>query len=216
MECEQMIARLGLHDHPEGGHYKVTWRSEGTIPCGQVQPTSRYYLNEQWEGEAAKPEEVRHLSGAILFLLRGSQISRFHKLRSEEQWFFHATGSTPESKASLVIHTINEESGEYAAKRVGMNFDAGDEFQQFVTPGHWFGATVEPSDPERWILVGCVVAPAFDFSDFIMHHGPDALLAKYPQHRDIIARLSPVINKEQAEEAVKSSKERDQKEITSA
>eukprot|EP01094_Clydonella_sp_ATCC50884_P002947 TRINITY_DN12265_c0_g1_i1.p1 TRINITY_DN12265_c0_g1~~TRINITY_DN12265_c0_g1_i1.p1 ORF type:complete len:197 (+),score=31.36 TRINITY_DN12265_c0_g1_i1:108-698(+) len=135
MECEQMIARLGLHDHPEGGHYKVTWRSEGTIPCGQVQPTSRYYLNEQWEGEAAKPEEVRHLSGAILFLLRGSQISRFHKLRSEEQWFFHATGSTPESKASLVIHTINEESGEYAAKRVGMNFDAGDEFQQFVTPG---------------------------------------------------------------------------------
>ena len=50
-----------------------------------------------------------------------------------------------------------------------------------------FGANVD--DPESYALVGCTVAPGFDFADFEMPSRKQ-LLEQYPQHRDIIEKLS--------------------------
>lgn len=77
--------------------------------------------------------------------------------------------------------------------------------QAVVSPGVYFGAyptldyeTVDADgkevkttrDPQRhYSLVGCTVAPAFDFADFELAQR-DPLLQKYPQHSDIIERLT--------------------------
>jgi predicted cupin superfamily sugar epimerase len=42
---------------------------------------------------------------------------------------------------------------------------------------------------DRYALCGCTVAPGFDFADFEMPSRAD-LLARFPQHADLVARLS--------------------------
>ena len=59
-------------------------------------------------------------------------------------------------------------------------------------PGAWFGATLVEGgqfSPMGFALVGCTVAPGFDFADFELA-GRAALLAEYPAHRDLNSRLT--------------------------
>lgn len=159
------IARLKLARHPEGGYYRETYRSGETVAAGVL--PQRYT-----EGERA-------FSTAIYFLLSGDDFSAFHRLKSDEIWHFH-TGST------LTIHVIDAE-GSYHAQRLGAGGGDGETWQTVVRAGSWFGAELEEQD--SFALVGCTVAPGFDFRDFEMADRC-ALVRAYPGHRRIIERLT--------------------------
>ena len=64
-------------------------------------------------------------------------------------------------------------------------------FQAVVPAGLWFAA--ECADPATFALVGCTVAPGFEFSEFELAD-VDALKARHPQHAALIERLGPALN----------------------
>jgi predicted cupin superfamily sugar epimerase len=110
---------------------------------------------------------------SIYYLLESDDFSALHRLDADEQWHFYA-GSP------LTIHEITSD-GSYRATTLS---DEGS-FQYTVPVGHLFGATVE----NGYALVGCSVAPGFSFDAFELP-ARDALLKDYPQHSDLIRRLT--------------------------
>ena len=72
-------------------------------------------------------------------------------------------------------------------KKLGPNFDAGESFQVAIEAGNWFAA--EQQGPGKFTLVGCTVAPGFEYEDMEIA-GRAELLARYPQHEEIIERLT--------------------------
>ena len=162
-DAQRWIDRLHLEPHPEGGFYRQTYRASLTLPNSAL---------PGYTGDRAA-------STAIYFLLAGDQFSAFHRLRSDELWHFYA-GS------SLVVHVI-EPGGNYRQLLLGSNYAADEQFQAVVPAGCWFGSSLR--QPDTFALVGCTVAPAFDFADFEMAKR-DELAAQYPQHGSIIERLT--------------------------
>ncbi|MBV9267562.1 MAG: cupin domain-containing protein [Acidobacteriaceae bacterium] len=71
--------------------------------------------------------------------------------------------------------------------KLGQNPEAGEEFQYVVPGGHWFGSCLE--QPDSYALVGCTVAPGFDFADFEMGKRAE-LIQQFPQHRELIEKLT--------------------------
>jgi predicted cupin superfamily sugar epimerase len=153
------IDRLGLSPHPEGGHYVVTYKSDLTIVRGALPST--------FQGD-------RSASTAIYFLLDGEDFSAFHRLASDELWHFYA-GST------LVVYVIDE-AGSLSELHLG-----GEDFQAVVKAGCWFASRVK--DAAGFALVGCTVAPAFDFADFELATRSE-LVRTYPAHRKLIEELT--------------------------
>lgn len=121
----------------------------------------------------------RSAATAIYFLLAGNHFSALHRIKSDEIWHFYA-GS------SLAVEGILAD-GSRQTWRVGLDLAAGDLPQAVVPAGTWFGA--ELIDKSAYALVGCTVSPGFDFADFELAERP-ALLARFPQHADLIARLT--------------------------
>lgn len=164
MDAGYWVKRLNLEQHPEGGYFRQTYKSELAIPT-EVLP-------EGFRGPRAA-------STAIYFLVEGQNFSAFHRLRSDEMWHFYA-GSP------LIVHVIDL-SGEYSSILLGSDPDARQVFQSVVPAGCWFASHV--ADWKSWALVGCTVAPGFEFADFEMAERRK-LEAKYPQHREMIRRLT--------------------------
>jgi uncharacterized protein len=158
-DARYWIKKLELAKHPEGGYFKETYRSNETIFAAALPP--------RFDGNRA-------FSTAIYFLLTAVECSSLHRIKSDEMWHFHA-GS------ELIIHII-EPTGSYSQIKLG-----GDRFQAVVPAGCWFGATVD--EPQSYALVGCTVAPGFDFADFELARR-DELIAQYPRLRGIIERLT--------------------------
>lgn len=163
-EARYWIERLHLERHPEGGYFRQTYRCELEL--------AREALPARFSGSRA-------VSTGIYFLLEGEERSVLHRLRSDEMWHFYA-GS------GLMVHVI-EPAGEYAAIRLGKDPEKGEEFQAVVRAGCWFGAEVV--DRSSYGLVGCTVAPGFDFEDFELGKRLE-LVRAYPEHRRLIERLS--------------------------
>jgi len=84
------------------------------------------------------------------------------------------------------VHVIDE-AGEYSEILLGSDPDAGEVLQAVVKAGCWFASRVK--DGRSFALVGCTVAPGFDFEDFEMAKRED-LVREYPQHRGVIERLT--------------------------
>ena len=134
---------------------------------------------------------ARPASTAIYFLLsreskeKGVEhegtggFSAFHRLRSDEMWHFYAG-------ASLVVHVIAPD-GSYTRYLLGPDAEAGQQFQAVVEAGCWFASA--PLLPESFVLVGCTVAPGFDFADFELATRA-ALWADFPQHAGLIAQFT--------------------------
>jgi predicted cupin superfamily sugar epimerase len=85
---------------------------------------------------------------------------------------------------ALLVHELSAD-GSYTQKKLGSDPEAGEELQVVVEAGRWFASSV--CDAESYALVGCTVAPGFDFADFEMAKR-DELVRKYPQHQEIIMR----------------------------
>ena len=145
-EVRELIDRLELVVHPEGGWYRETWRSPieltaDALPSGYPGP--------------------RRLLTSIYYLLPTGGRSALHRVRSEELWLHHqgddlvlGIGSTVESADS----SANE-------RRLGQGPDA--TLQTIVPAGYWQQARALEG-PAGYALVACVVAPGFEFEDFEM------------------------------------------------
>ena len=159
-DARYWIQKLKLDPHPEGGYYRQTYKSELQI-------------------SAASLPGPRAASTAIYFLLEGENFSAFHRLRSDELWHFYA-GSP------LLVHVIDR-AGSYSTLLLGNDPGAGQAFQAAVPAEHWFASHV--ADWNSWALVGCTVAPGFEFADFEIAHRAE-LIGQHPQHQAIIQRLT--------------------------
>jgi predicted cupin superfamily sugar epimerase len=157
------ISKLALIPHPEGGHYRETYRAQGGVPA---------------TGSDRHPEG-RPWSTAIYYLLRSGEVSRLHRLRSDELFHFYA-GSR------LVIHVLGED-GSHRDVALGRDPDRGETLQAVVPAGSWFGATVGAEG--SFALVGCTVAPGFEYRDFELADRA-TLLGRFPQHRALIELLT--------------------------
>ena len=153
------IARLRLTPHPEGGYFRETYRAADAIPAAALPP--RYGA-------------PRCVATAIHFLLTARQVSRLHRLKSDELWFFHAG-------QPLTVHVLAP-TGKLTETTLGR-----DTLQVVAPAGCWFGASVAAR--RGFSLVSCVVAPGFEFADFELA-GRAALLRQFPQHRRLITRLT--------------------------
>ena len=163
-DAKYWIEKLRLEAHPEGGYFRQTYRSEVSI--------GREALPAGFAG-------ARAVSTAIYFLLEGENFSAFHRLLSDEVWHFY--GGDP-----LIVHVIEPE-GKYSSILLGRDPEAGQVLQGVVRAGCWFASHV--ADWKSFAVVGCTVAPGFDFEDFKMGKREE-LVARYPQHRDLIRRLT--------------------------
>ena len=157
------IDHLQLKPHPEGGFYKESYRSAGTI--------SSSCLPSDFSGD-------RSFSTAIYFLLQAGDFSAFHKIKSDECWHFYE-GET------LLVHIL-QQNGFYNCIKLGRKLLDGERLQYVVPAGAWFAS--EPANSSFFSLVGCTVAPGFDFADFEMAH-KENLLELFPQHDSLIRRL---------------------------
>ena len=128
-EAADIIARLDLKPHPEGGHYRETFR------------------------DISVDAEGRSRSTAIYFLLARSERSHWHRIDAVETWHYYA--------GSALTLKIADESGERSveARRRSRRRRS----PQAVVPAHAWQAAESTGD---WTLVGCTVAPGFEFAKF--------------------------------------------------
>lgn len=128
-------------------------------------------------------DEKRSLWTSIYFLLKTGEVSHFHRLTADEMWYFHAG-------ESLTIYMISED-GELTTAQLGLDIANGERPQVLVPKGCIFGSAM---NKPGYSLVGCMVSPGFTFEDFELF-SQETLLADYPQHEEIIRRLSRSENK---------------------
>ncbi len=158
------ISKLGLEPHPEGGYFKRTFESQEQITDQE--------LTVHFEGK-------RMLYTSIYFLLTSNDVSHFHRLQSDELWYYHA-GSP------LSVHMIDE-NGEYTEHKLGLNLENGEVPQVLVPKNTIFGSSIK--DRETFSLVGCMVSPGFEYQDFELFT-QEELLLKYPEHKEIIMEIA--------------------------
>lgn len=127
---DAIIAALGMHPHPEGGHYVETFRDA--------------------------PGGGRGHSTAIYFLLQRGEKSTWHRVRdAAEVWHFHAG-------APLKLELAGPDGGTRKTHVLGADLAAG-ERPQAAVPADWWQSAESLGE---WTLVGCTVAPGFDFEAF--------------------------------------------------
>ena len=128
MSAEEIIRRLELAPHPEGGWFRETWRDPDV--------------------------DGRRGSGtAIYFLLRAGERSHWHRVDAAEAWHHYGGG-----RLELAI----VEGDHHQVITLGAELTDACEPQAVVPARAWQAA--RPLD--GWVLVGCTVSPAFDFSGF--------------------------------------------------
>jgi predicted cupin superfamily sugar epimerase len=140
---------LGLQPHPEGGYFAETWRSPVTVGAEALPPGY---------------DAPRSLATSILYLLLPGERSAWHVVRSAELWLHQRGGplllslggDDPAGPAEGVDGGVRD-------LLLGTEPQAGQSPQLLVPAGHWQSARPATDEP---VLVGCVVAPGFDVSDF--------------------------------------------------
>jgi uncharacterized protein len=154
-----LIERLDLRPHPEGGWYRETFRDPRLVRA---------------EGFDAP----RSASTAIYFALAAGNFSAFHRIKSDEVWHHYAGDdievSVIAADGSLRVLVLGHRAAHASPQAV-------------VPAGEWFASRV--AGEGRWALVGCTVAPGFDFADFELADRA-TLTAQHPAHAALIAALT--------------------------
>jgi uncharacterized protein len=127
--ASDIIARLDLKPHPEGGHYRETFRDSEVDANGRSRST------------------------AIYFLLGRGERSHWHRVDAAEIWHYYA--------GDALILRIADDDGTRSIT-LGPDLAAG-EIPQAIVPAHAWQAAESTGD---WTLVGCTVAPGFEFAGF--------------------------------------------------
>lgn len=125
----EIVARLDLKPHPEGGHFRETFRDSRCDAQGRAAST------------------------AIYFLLARGERSHWHRIDAVEMWHFHA--------GDPLRLEIADDAG-LRIVQIGADIAAG-ERPQAIVPAHAWQAAESTGE---WTLVGCTVAPGFEFAQF--------------------------------------------------
>lgn len=158
--ARQLIEILSLTPHPERGFYSETYRASARV------------ASSSHAGD-------RSASTAIYFLIVNDEpATSLHRLKSDE--VFHLYEGGP-----LEILQLRAD-GRVVVSRLGLDIAAGERPQAVVPAGTWFGTELVAGATH--CLVGCTVAPGFDFADFELADGPE-LEAQYPEAADRIRRM---------------------------
>lgn len=158
------VDKLELQKHPEGGFYKEVYRSDEII------------IKENLPG---RYNSDRNFSTSNYFLLDGENVSLFHKIKSDEFWHFH-DGST------IKIYKLKND-GELKINLLGKNLDEDESLQVIIEKGKWFCAEVV--NKNLFGLVGCTVAPGYDFDDFKLGIRNE-LIKNFPDHKKLIEKFT--------------------------
>jgi predicted cupin superfamily sugar epimerase len=158
----ELIAALELVPHPERGYYVETYRASLVL-----------------SGAALPQGAPRAASTAIYFLVTAAEPTTFlHRLRSDE--IFHLYEGGP-----LDILLCGE--NEAVVRRLGRDVAAGERPQLVIPAGTWFGTELAAGASHA--LVGCTVAPGFDFADFELE-APVDLATRFPSEATRVRRMT--------------------------
>jgi uncharacterized protein len=130
LSAADIVRLLELKPHPEGGHYRETFRDPRMI-------------------------DGRSVSTAIYFLLTRGERSHWHCIDATEVWHYYAG-------APLALSIAD--AGGSTTMRLGAGLAAGEQPQAVVPPGMMQSA----ESLGAWTLVGCTVAPGFEFAGFTL------------------------------------------------
>ncbi|XP_050215823.1 uncharacterized protein LOC126666939 [Mercurialis annua] len=181
----EIVKKLNLQPHPEGGFYCETFR-DTSVTLSTSQLPCAYKVD-------------RAVSTAIYFLLPSGHVSHLHRIPCAETWHFYLG-------EPLTVLELNESDGEAKLTCLGSDIIGGNQQVQYtVPPNVWFGAfptndfiisadgAVAKSAPRdgqsHYSLVGCTCAPAFQFQDFELARRPE-LLSRFPNHEHLISMLT--------------------------
>jgi predicted cupin superfamily sugar epimerase len=130
LTAAEVVRLLELAPHPEGGHFRETFRDRGA-------------------------DGGRAASTAIYFLLARGERSHWHRIDAVEVWHFYAG-------APLLLEAAASDRAAITRVTLGPGLAAGERPQAIVPPGTWQAA----ESLGAWTLVGCTVAPGFEFERF--------------------------------------------------
>ena len=162
--ADYYIAKLGMTQHVEGGAFKEHYRAPMLLP--------RSVLSAAHKGD-------RNASTAIYFLLRHGEFSAFHLLASDEVLHFY-------DGEPLHVYEIDA-AGAMHVHTLGRDLEGGERFALVIPGGSWFALRCEVAG--GFSLIGCTVAPGFDFEDFTLDDRA-MLLKKFPQHAQLIGEMT--------------------------
>lgn len=181
--ADDVVRLLNLSPHPEGGYYREVFRSKEQVNSTNV--VTR-----------------RSASTAIYYLLRFGEFSSLHRVCSDEAWHFYA--GRPLELVWLTPENVQ------ARALLGNELGSGQRPLAVVPAGSWQAATTKPEDMDTvtvtddeaktrdadapaqgadYSLVGCTVAPGFDFKDFEMPTRAE-LHALLPGHERWVDRFT--------------------------
>lgn len=137
------------------------------------------WYRETWRGAGTVDlgRGPRAVGTSIYYLLADGSISRLHRLAADEMWHHHCGDP-------VTVHLFDDDG--HRAVRLGDASAPAPAWQVVVPAGTAFGAEIEI--PGGWCLVGCTVAPGFDFADFTWADA-DELRRRHPAGADVIDRL---------------------------
>ena len=150
-DIHSIIDDFGLVAHPEGGFYKEMYRSKVII-------------------KDAKGIREKSAYTSIYYLLAGGDFSSWHRIKSDETWFFH-------QGCDLLIHFFDHEKNLQSVE-LGLSSK---NLQATIPANTWFAA--RPTDLTFFSFVSCVVSPGFEFEDFELGDR-QALLAEFGDSKE--------------------------------
>ena len=135
-DIHAIIDSLNLEPHPEGGFYKEIYRSRTRV-------------------SELKQASNKSAYTSIYYLLAGKDFSAWHRIKSDETWYFHLG-------CDLLVYYIDQNKV-VRTVQIGMESKS---FQATIPANTWFAA--KPLNEDAYCLVSCAVAPGFEFADFEM------------------------------------------------
>jgi predicted cupin superfamily sugar epimerase len=134
-DINAVIDALQLEPHPEGGFYKEMHRASSLVTEANGSSKNAY--------------------SSIYYLLSGHDFSAWHRIQSDETWYFHLG-------CDIAIHYFDPQN-ELATAQIGPKSM---QFQTSIPANTWFAA--KPINTESFTLISCIVGPAFTFNEFEM------------------------------------------------
>jgi len=162
----KIVKQLNLIPHPvEGGYFIETYRSQDMISAEALHP--------DYNGD-------RSTGTCIYYLLTPDTVSAMHRLCSDEIFHFYL--------GDPVEQLLLRPDGSSEVVTLGQDVLQGQLVQHIVPKNIWQGARLKEGG--QFALLGCTVAPGFDFSDYV-HGDRTELKQSFPQHADLIHALTP-------------------------
>ena len=158
MSAQPIIHQLQLLPHPEGGYYRETYRAAPTL--------------------ATAAGQTRNVSTAIYYLLENEDKSHFHRIKSDELWFFHQ---------GQPLEIVLLPDGQLSRIVLGNDLAAGAVPQAVIPANTWFAAHLPQGT--GYALVSCTVAPGFDFLDFELAERA-ALTREFPHLAEVVTQFT--------------------------